>query len=48
VTALEDSAYQLESEEKGCVAHLRKPYEAGWLVEAIRRAGGQAGAENGK
>jgi FixJ family two-component response regulator len=38
VTALEGEALQREAEEMGCVAYLRKPFEAGMLIAAIRRA----------
>jgi FixJ family two-component response regulator len=38
VTAMEDNCYQREAEETGCVAYLRKPFEAETLIEAIRRA----------
>jgi FixJ family two-component response regulator len=38
VTALEDDGVQREAEELGCVAYLRKPFEAAALIAAIRRA----------
>jgi FixJ family two-component response regulator len=38
VTALEACSYRQEAEQIGCVAYLRKPFEAVSLVEAIRLA----------
>jgi len=36
VTALEDDAYRLAAEAAGCVAYLRKPFEADALATAVR------------
>lgn len=47
VTALEAHSYREDAERIGCVAFLRKPFEAASLVEAIRRAIGLAGAKAG-
>jgi FixJ family two-component response regulator len=46
VTAMEDGCLQRQAEEAGCVAYLRKPFEAGTLVEAIHRAVEDRGYRN--
>src|SRR5262249_33100787 len=47
VTAMEESAHQLQAEAMGCEAYLRKPFEADALIEAIDRVVGR-GVRNGK
>jgi FixJ family two-component response regulator len=46
VTALEEKAHRQDAEEAGCVAYLRKPFEATTLIEAIQRAIGDVDADD--
>jgi len=47
VTALEAYSYRQDAERMGCVAFLRKPFEAASLAEAIGRALAPASAGAG-
>jgi FixJ family two-component response regulator len=46
VTALEEETHRHDAEEAGCVACLRKPFEAATLIDAIRKAVGAADADD--
>jgi FixJ family two-component response regulator len=46
VTALEEEACRQDAEEAGCVAYLRKPFEAATLIDAIHRAIGDTDADD--